>query len=343
MAISKRAGFACVAGACVALTGTAFAGGGDDPFTAVTITALPFSDAGSTTGLTNQFDVVCPFSGSTSPDAWYSYTPGADTAISATTCTGGSAYDTKLYVLDTGFNDIACNDDGCTDDNGNAFRSVLTTGNIAAGTQVFIVVDGYLGDLGDYNLTVEGVEPCVLDGDCPAGSTDEGELCDEIDDINGGCNTTPTPIFSNVVCGETVCGTAWANAALRDTDWYILPAQAATTQITYTVTGEFDGAYFYLGENPDCGTVAVVTAVNPAPCETAEIVEVASGETWWFAGAGVFEGFPCAGGSNEYIVSWECSTDIPPTPCPSLGDSNSDGFVDFDDLLAVIANFGPCP
>ena len=341
MAISKRAGFACVAGACVALTGTAFAGGGDDPFSAVEITSLPFTDAGSTVGLTNQFDVVCPFSGSTSPDSWYVYTADSEISLAANTCE--SAYDTKLYVLDGDFNDIACNDDGCSDSNGNAFRSILETPAIAAGDTVYIVVDGWSGDFGAYNLEVAGQEPpAPCEVTCPDGGLDEGEDCGS--DTNGGCNASPFAI-SSVSCGDSVCGTAWADGGTRDTDWYSLGAQGSGVQITYTVTGEFDGAYFYLGENPDCGSIAVVEAVTPGPCETAEIAVSASGETWWFAGVNGFEGFPCGVGApvgNDYVASWSCG-EAPPTPCPDLGDANGDGQVDFNDLLTVLANFGPCP
>lgn len=349
MAISKRAGFACVAGACVALTGTAFAGGGDDPFSAIAITALPFTDSQDTTNFTDQFDVVCPFSGSTSPDVWYSYTTPMDMVLSVDVC--DSAYDTKLYILDTTFADIACVDDSCSDSNGNPFRSNIVTNTIAGGTPVFIVVDGYLGDFGIYNLIVEGQDPPEpIDIPCPDGSINEGEPgghgeCDATVDTNGGCNSSPN-VFTNVACGDTVCGVAWADAGTRDTDWYVVPAQGELTQITYTAAGEFDGAYFYLGENPDCGSVAVIEAINPLAGETDSIVITATGETWWFAGAGVFEGFPCGVSEpfgNDYVVSWDCTTDIPPAPCPDLGDVNEDGFVDFNDLLTVLANFGPCP
>ena len=348
MAISKSVGFACAAGACVALTGTAFAGGGNDPFDAEAISALPFAAAGDTSDNTDEFDVVCPFSGSTSPDAWYTYTTTAEQVLAISVCE--SAYDTKLYVLDSNFADIACVDDSCSDSNGNPFRSNLETSTLPAGTQVYIVVDGYLGDFGSYNLTVEGQEPpepCVVE--CPDGGIAEGEdnggECDETIDTNGGCNSSPF-VISSVACGDTICGIAWADGGTRDTDWYSLPAQGALTQITMSMTGEFDGAYFYLGENPDCGSVAVITAVNPLACESSEIVEVATGETWWFAGAAGFEGFPCGVGApvgNDYVISFSCTTDIPPAPCPTLGDSNSDGFVDFNDLLTVLANFGPCP
>jgi len=347
MAISKRAGFACVAGACVALTGTAFGQGGDDPFTATEISALPFAASGSTEGLTDQFDVVCPFTGSTSPDAWYSYTPDADQTLVVDLCESG--YDTKVYVLDADFGDIACNDDGCSDSNGNPFRSIVETPTLTAGETYFIVVDGWGGDFGDYNIAVEGQdppEPCELECD----GTDEGEACDDTGgiDINGGCNSTPEPLFSNVSCGETVCGVAWADAGTRDTDWFDLPAQDEDTQVTYSITTEFDGVGFYLGSNPDCGSVAVVELVETGICETGTIsVVVPAGEnSWWFVGANGFEGFPCdvsAPAGNDYIASWECTTDIPPAPCPDLGDINGDGSVDFDDLLTILNNFGPCP
>ncbi len=347
MAISKRAGFACVAGACVALTGTAFGQGGDDPFTATEISALPFSASGSTVGLTDQFDVVCPFTGSTSPDAWYSYTTTSDVVLAADICE--SAYDTKLYVLDDGFSDIACNDDGCSDSNGNPFRSILETPTIEAGSTVFIVVDGWGGDLGDYNINVAGQEPpepCELECD----GIDEGEACDDTGgtDINGGCNSTPTPLFTNVECGATLCGIAWGANGTRDTDWFDLPAQDEETLVTYTITTEFEGVGFYLGANPDCDSVAVIEVVETGICETGELnVTVPAGaNSWWFAGTAGFEGFECgvaAPAGNDYVVSIACTTDIPPAPCPDLGDSNGDGFVDFTDLLNVLNNFGECP
>lgn len=341
--ISRAAGFTCVAGACVALTGTAFAGGGDDPSTATMIAGLPFADTGDTSALTNQFDVVCPFSGSTSPDAWYSYMAADGDLLEITLC--DSLYDTKVYVLDTNFVDVACNDDAC----GGNFRSQLVTPALVAG-QYFIVIDGWSGDLGVYDLTIEGSEPCMID--CPAGSIDEGEPCDDTGgtDTNGGCNAT-TFVIDDVSCGDTVCGIAWAAGGTRDTDWFRLAPSGlgGADQLTYTATAGFDSAAFYLGENPDCASIAVVLAANGAGCGDTVAISTAAdsaSETWWFMGKADFDLLPCgASGAQvgDYVVSWSCADEPVPDPCPALGDANSDGFVDFNDLLVLLANFGPCP
>ncbi|MFK7961859.1 MAG: hypothetical protein AB8G96_15190 [Phycisphaerales bacterium] len=341
--ISRAAGFTCVAGACVALTGTAFAGGGDDPTTASPIAGLPFADSGDTTALTNQFDAVCPFSGSTSPDSWYSYMAADGDILDIALC--DSLYDTKVYVLDTNFAEVGCNDDAC----GGNFRSELVTPALAAGMH-FIVVDGWSGEFGAYTLTIEAGEACMIE--CPGGSIDEGEACDDTGgvDTNGGCNSTVFAIDA-VTCGDTVCGIAWAAGGTRDTDWFELAPTgfSGADSVEYTGLAGFDAAFFYLGENPECASVAVITAANTTGCgESATITEVvdSASVTWWFAGKADFDLLPCGASgpaTGDYVLTWECSDEVPAVPCPELGDSNLDGFVDFNDLLNVIANFGPCP
>jgi hypothetical protein len=335
--------------ASLSLASSALAGGGDDALTAGAITALPFATAGDTGDNTDQFDVVCPFSGSTSPDAWYRYTTTAEQALTISVCESG--YDTKLYVLDSNLTEIACNDDGCSDRNGNPFRSVLETPALPAGTLVYIVVDGYLGDFGPYALTVglpDPPEPCVIE--CPDGGIPEGEdaggRCDQTIDTNGGCDA-PAPAFLDVHCGETVCGIAWADGGSRDTDWYRLdPAGIDSGQIIGTMVGEFNGSFLYLGEDPECRSVSVEQSVDTLPCATAEMTVLATGETWWFVAVNGFDLVPCGVGAplgNDYVISWSCPKGPPPGPCPEIGDANGDGFVGFDDLLTVLANFGPCP
>ncbi len=72
--------------------------GGDDCASAVAIPAIPFYADGFTTGFTDDYDEVCPYSGSLSPDVVYSYTPAADIIVNLTLCVGQTDYDTKLYV-----------------------------------------------------------------------------------------------------------------------------------------------------------------------------------------------------------------------------------------------------
>ncbi len=131
--------------------------GGDTVATATAITVLPFSGAGTTVGYTNNYDAVCPYTGSTSPDVVYSLVPCMDGALDITLC-AGSLYDTKLYVLDAALTVIACNDDLCP-----GYVSELTAANgeavpVTAGATYYIVVDGYFGASGSYTIDVTGMD-----------------------------------------------------------------------------------------------------------------------------------------------------------------------------------------
>ncbi len=129
--------------------------GGDVCETATVIDALPFHDTGNTCGFANDYDEVCPYSGSNSPDVAYAFTPAGDTTIDITLC-NGSNYDTKLYVYEGGCPGtlVACNDDFCP-----GYVSELADVELAGGTTYYIIVDGYGGECGDYVLDVTIAAP----------------------------------------------------------------------------------------------------------------------------------------------------------------------------------------
>ena len=129
--------------------------GGDTVATATPITALPFSGAGTTVGYVNDYDAVCPYTGSTSPDVVYSFTPSLTCLLDISLC-AGSLYDTKLYVLNETLAVVACNDDLCP-----GYVSELTAANgtavpVTAGALYYIVVDGYFGASGSYTIDIAG-------------------------------------------------------------------------------------------------------------------------------------------------------------------------------------------
>jgi hypothetical protein len=82
--------------------------GGDTILDAVVI-EIPGTWTGTTAGYNNNYDEVCPYTGSTAPEVVYSVTPMADTQVDIDLCY--SSYDTKLYVYDENLNLIGCNDD----------------------------------------------------------------------------------------------------------------------------------------------------------------------------------------------------------------------------------------
>jgi hypothetical protein len=343
---TKRAvGFAAVASFSVALTGAALGDGSDLPDGTVSIPSLPFSDTGSTVGAGDEFDAVCPFTGSTSPDEFYAFSPAADVSIVVSLCNSG--YDTKVYILDSSFAEIACNDDACGPD---GFRSELDCTLLEGGETYHIAVDGFGGDSGTYEIHVEECTPpgpCILE--CPPGSVDEGEPCG--DDTNGGCNSVP-PVFFDLDCDTTVCGLGWADAGTRDTDWYQVDttADGFDTVFTWCATAEYDhvvGVVSDAGGEPtsDCATAAVLDpfAVG-APCEEACVTvgPLAPGIYWFFAAPVVFDLVPCGVGEplgNDYVATLDCEAAAPPCPWDFDGDNS----VGFSDLLKILSNWGPCP
>lgn len=279
--------------------------GGDDIGSAVNIPALPYNDGGDTCGFTDNYDEVCPFSGSTSPDVVYSYTPGANASLDIALC--NSDYDTKLYVYENAAgNLVGCNDDACGSD---GFRSELVGLPVTAGNTYYIVVDGYFGACGTYSLDVGENVPCVVD--CPPGGVAEGEPdcgTDYNDTYNGGCNSTPN-VFTNIPCSNdgavTVCGAyggfLFNGLSYRDTDWYQLDPAANTAGVTVCVTGEYETLSGYLNADNGCGAPAFEDFAVSGPCDTA-CYNIPAGNYWVFVGTANFG--PLAGDcGGKYTIS----------------------------------------
>jgi hypothetical protein len=363
---TKGVGFACVASlATVALTSGAFAQGGDNPTTATVIPALPFADTGTTVGYANDSDEVCPYTGSTSPDVYYSYTPGSNQQITVDLC--DSLYDTKTYVYDSFLALVdtrpagapACNDDFCTSPNGAPFRSFLACVNVAAGATHYIVVDGWLGSLGSYQIDVSVTDPaqcgpCIVE--CPAGSNLEPDDCQfgnpaPNDQVNGGCNATP-PAFTAIVCDKLYCGTGYFDGAFRDTDWWKLAPLGASATFTVKGRSEFDSVYGRVQNNgvDSCAGVSAFAEFVVLPnCVDANLVtaRLDPGTYWFFVGPQFTDLVDCnqpAGGppaeiGENYTLEVNCELNNPPCPW----DFNGDNMVGFADLLKVLSEWGPCP
>jgi hypothetical protein len=266
--------------------------GGDIIADATPIAALPFTDTGTTAGYTDDYDEVCPYTGSTSPDVVYAFTPDADTAPTIDLL--GSTYDTKLYVYDEAMNLVACNDDFYPD-----YVSRLDNVAMLAGTQYFIVIDGYGGDLGDYVITIATIPPCVID--CPAGAQLEGEppLVDGYQDaFNGGCQFPQFGYNFSTITQPVFCGVnGWYDAGgstTRDSDYFeqVIPASGV---IELMADAEY-GTYVF--QITWCDNLQILQQLQVGPCQPGTMTIVGEpGETvWLFITATTFDG-PV----NEYI------------------------------------------
>jgi len=261
--------------------------GGDTIADAYVISALPFSDTGTTAGYTDDYDEACPYPGSTSPDVVYAFTPDMDIAIDIDMC--GSGYDTKLYVYDSDLSLVACNDDFYFDEVCGVYVSKLENVPMLAGETYYWIVDGFGGDLGEYVLWVGTVPPCVLD--CPPGGVDEGEpplQDDQPNDFNDGCASQNPDGFQDLQGDPDgnliLCGTGgWftdQGLGFRDTDWFVATFGPAGT-IEITADAELPLDVFELGPQ-DCNTVAPVQTLAVGPCDPGSLTVTGDpGATVW--------------------------------------------------------------
>ncbi len=110
----------------------------------------------TTTGMTNDGSSTCGDS-DTTPDIWYSYTPGSDGQATFSMCSGTS-YDAVMSVHSgcpgTTTNELACSDDDC----GTTGGPPIITLDVSAGNTYLIRATGFSGATGSFTLQIAGPE-----------------------------------------------------------------------------------------------------------------------------------------------------------------------------------------
>ena len=176
---------------------------------------------GTTVGYNDDYDEVCPYTGSTSPDVVYILTLAEETPAILDLC--DADYDSKLYVYDEDMNLLGCSDDDCS------LQSILTL-TIPAG-DAYIVVDGYGGQDGTYSLTLTEF--------IPSG----GDFCDDpilIDELP--YSTTGTTVDNSNSYGNP-----------SPDEWYALEIlESGNTLITMCANTGYDSYLRLLSS--DCAT-----------------------------------------------------------------------------------------
>jgi hypothetical protein len=284
----------------------------EDPFI---ITVPTFHDTGFTCPFMNDYDEACPYSGSDSPDVVYRFDAPYDCSADIDLCMSG--YDTKIYVYEnevTPGSPLACNDDfpGCGPD---GYRSWLNA-SFTEGNTYYIVIDGFGGDCGHYDLNMQGYLPCVW---CPEGAFVEEEpgCMDPANDVhNGGCNSDP-PVFDHLEPSEetiNVCGTSGTyvvgGQTYRDTDWYQIDL-ANESEIGLRCIANFDVRLGIVDGREGCENVSSFYSYMDAPiCYLAYLDETLAPGTWWvWIGPTGFTGIPCG---EEYMLELTGYTTVTP-------------------------------
>ncbi len=220
-----------------------------------------FSASGWTTGYTHDYDEVCPYSGSESPDVVYRVTPEYDSWVDIDLW--GSEYDTKVYVYGAGMELIACNDDYYAD-----YTSFIEGVQLYRGVKYYIVIDGYGGDHGQYHLYVGPPPPGGGEVECPSGAPLENEPPLEdgyVDAHNGGCTNLDQGLnLLDFLFDDPYCATSgWFDGG-RDHDWY----RGYTTygHESVEVLAEVEQTTWLLGYGgADCGDLELRESVLVEP------------------------------------------------------------------------------
>ncbi len=142
--------------------------------------------------------------------------------------------------------------------------------------------------------------PCEVP--CPGGSSQENEPdCGmPTDTVNGGCNSIP-PAFTQISCGETVCGTVGMSGFMRDMDWYMVTVPD-DTQVYWEVTADF---FVEFGVAPvsDCFPLATNYEVF---CNSSTVTACLTPGTWAVYVAPQFaEDVTCG---EEYVATLLCDS-----------------------------------
>lgn len=121
---------------------------------------LPFIHSGDTSFCNDDYDENCGFGSSDSPDQVYAYSPPWPQIVNIDLC--GSGYDTKVIVYENGDTSTAyaCNDDGCPGGVPESYRSNLTV-DMYPGNTYYIVIDGWGGASGTYNVAITDQTPYI--------------------------------------------------------------------------------------------------------------------------------------------------------------------------------------
>jgi hypothetical protein len=289
--------------------------GGDTVGDATPIPGLPYNDTGATCQYTHDYDAVCPYSGSLAPDVVYSLAIGEDTSLTVDLC--GSGYDTKTYIFDENLNELACNDDFYSGDPCGSFVSLIQDAFIPGGQTVYIIVDGYSGDCGEYIIEVTGdvFVPCVIE--CPAGGVLEGEppLVDGYQDLyNGGCNSLPTTPFQNIwgTGGNHVdfCGVSgwysFQGLSYRDTDWFIVVLDEDGAGFIDCTIDALSGTFMFELFPQDCNGVAVaqqVQVIGGCNPQNMTVFGAPGDIAWLWVGPDVFAAPPGIPSEYPYLLT----------------------------------------
>jgi hypothetical protein len=215
--------------------------GGDVCANATVIPSIPYVDAGTTVGYADNYITPC-YSGGSSPDVVYRFTPTVDMTLDVSLC--GSSYNTVLSIWRgcPGSDEPVI--DCCSDDSPDCGPQSCCPGvNFTRNFTYFIIIDGAAGESGNYQLVMDwSVMPSCFVGlgcaECPFGTATESEICPATyPDPNAGpaCAGSGSEPIS---CGQTICGNITHTSSWLDKDAYLFTLTQRDS-VRFCVISEF--------------------------------------------------------------------------------------------------------
>ncbi len=258
-------------------------------------------------------------SGTANNDVWYSFTANSNGA--AITVNGSTSFD-AVYEVFTGncanLTSLSCVDIGLE---GEVESGVVNNLNI--GQTYYVRVYDWLNDIPNtmnFGICIEQFTQCNLLQ--PNGSILETESCGS--DLNAGCNSNPNS-YQQIVCGDSIYGSSWAENGNRDLDWYQFQL-VNPENITWSATAEFP-FYLYIVDISNCAQPLILASSNYNTCETGTISfnPGSPGNYAVVISPSVFSGYSCNSGNVNYVASLNISSTQPQlsssAPSFCLGDS----------------------
>ncbi len=245
---------------------------------------------------------------------WYTLL-GTGATLTASLCHPGTDYDATVAVYCGSCSNLTCisgdNDDPACPQSPNA---AITSWRSAPGQRYYIRVAGDLGVVGNFQISVTSDHtPAVPDAceTCHVSSTDprvthtEFEVCGA--SPGGGNGACAGAELINI--GDTVFGTAFADAGLADIDAYRFSV-GEVDFFDITITAEFPVLVQVDRLAPDCGSQQTLFggAFITQPCTDGRLVAglLEPGEYILRVQPNGFHGLPC-GEANGYLLTLDFS------------------------------------
>lgn len=259
----------------------------------------------------------CESSNAVNNSVWFSFMAPASGHVEISTC-GMASFDSQLALFETNdcgnFNSyslIAANDDCST-----GVSSFMDVEGLNDGQIYFIMVDGYNGASGTFDISVTAIAPSGPANDAPCGAIPllaDGSVQSGFTNVNATVDTDEAGLTPTV----SDCVNSWCELGIQNSVWFTFVAPASGgVEISTCDLADFD-TQIALYEASDCGNYGTynLLAANddgPTSCATdydsqMEVEGLNDGQTYYL----LVDGY--GGATGEFAIS------ISPLQAPAPG------------------------